>query len=190
MFWYLKSCNTLVTESVQPTPCWQQHLLRRGSSRAGARIRGLLKPNRKQVVHNLERATIASSFYDALALDTACADRQTAFGLRKGPRVRNTLLRHKLEIPSLREVCNRRSVGSFSCFTFAAHARELSSALCYIEFLFLGTQNGHLFEHLYGGTVSASRARAQLRIGLEWVPVLGTKICHHFGNLFWCLLRT
>ena len=178
---------------MQPTPCWQHHLLRCGSSRAGTRIRRALTPSRKQIFHNLERVTIAPAFYYAFALDTACAGRQAAFVFGKSPRVRNTFLQYKLELPSLQQVCNRHSVGSFICFTFAAHARELSSALCYIEFLFWGHRTVTILNIYIVAPLAPRAQELSSALGwnefLFWVPksvtVLGTcfgAYCTH--NLF------
>ena len=67
-----------LTESGQPTPQWQLHLPRCCNSRAGAGICGILKPSRKQVIPNLERTTIALSFYSAFTTDNALAGRHAA----------------------------------------------------------------------------------------------------------------
>ena len=47
-------------------------------ARAGARIRGILKPNRTHVIPNLERTTVALSIHSAFTTDNAPAGRHAA----------------------------------------------------------------------------------------------------------------
>ena len=130
-----------MTESAQPTLRWQLHLPRCCNSRAGVRIRGIFKPNRKHAIPNLERTTIALSFYIAFTADNAPAGRHAAM-----------LLIHTSAPQDWKCYCHTGwatdvPLAASICFTFAARARGLNCApRCNAVLLFASKFRAFRFE--------------------------------------------
>ena len=127
-----------------------------------------------------------------------CAGRRPAFFLEERPRVRNTFLHHKLEIPSIQGVRNRRYVLTRgcsaahcvvmnSCFgrqkrspfwelvlaSFALRARELGCALACNEFLFWAPKTVTILGTCFG-TYCAHKLFSN-----------NNERGHHFWSTFW-----
>ena len=78
---------------------------------------------------------------------------------------------------------NRRVVGSFICFTFAARARELSCALCCNESPEFAHRAATMLEICFGA-VCAPRAEARLRTGLQGIMAWAQKISQYLERVF------